>query len=874
MIRKYLLQTFLCLSLTSSFVYSQNNLQLSEIEAIIASYLDEHKGEMNLDTKDFEEIVINNKSYSRSNGLTYVYINQAYEGIRIYNAISTVAIKDRAIQYYANRLISDISAKANSNAPQLTPASAIQTLASHFGLGTPENLTQLSKEGYAYEFSNGNVSTRNIPVELVYAQVNDQLKLAWDVIIYASDNTHWYSARIDAATSELLDVNNLVLSCDFGEPHTHERQEIDTNFFDVVNSSSSILVDGARYNVFALPVESPNHGSRQIVVNPASPSASPFGWHDTNGIAGPEHTVTRGNNVWAQEDRAGLPFTIGFSPDGTNALNFDFPLDINQPPENYEDVSVTNLFYTNNMMHDIWHHYGFDEASGNFQETNYTGMGVGSDSVNADAQDGSGQNNATFGTPPDGQNPTMTMFLWTPSGGLNEPLTINNGTVAGSYDGSEATFGSGLTTTPITANLALASDFTPDVNDACDPLTNTGALNGSIAVIRRGSCEFGFKVRAAENAGAVAAVIVNNEPGATITMGGGAVGNQVTIPSIMVNQTDGEAIIAALLGGQTLSATLANNGPFLIDGDFDNGIVAHEYGHGISTRLTGGAGAAGCLFNEEQMGEGWSDWFGLMITMSASDSPGDARGIGTFAVSQPTTGGGIRPARYSPDLVVNGFTYGDTNTPGLSVPHGVGFVWATVLWDLTWAYIDKYGFDPDLYNGTGGNNKVIQLVTDGLKLQPCQPGFIDGRDALLAADAAMGGEDQCMIWEVFAARGLGLNATQGSSGSRSDQVEDFSVPPSTDPSLANCSSLSVEEFSSNTLEVYPNPIQTELSISTKVSLGNATIKLTDLNGREVLNIKRNLIDTISINTANLQDGIYILSISGENFNFVEKVIKN
>ena len=84
----------------------------------------------------------------------------------------------------------------------------------------------------------------------------------------------------------------------------------------------------------------------------------------------------------------------------------------------------------------------------------------------------------------------------------------------------------------------------------------------------------------------------------------------------------------------------------------------------------------------------------------------------------------------------------------------------------------------------------------------------------------------------------------------------------------------LDEFSINGLSVYPNPTQTELSISTKVSLGNATIKLTDLNGREVLNIERNLIDTISINTANLQDGIYILSISGENFNFVEKVIKN
>ena len=64
------------------------------------------------------------------------------------------------------------------------------------------------------------------------------------------------------------------------------------------------------------------------------------------------------------------------------------------------------------MMHDIWYRYGFDEASGNFQENNYGNGGFGSDSVNADGQDGSGFNNASFGTPPDGQNPQMTMFLW------------------------------------------------------------------------------------------------------------------------------------------------------------------------------------------------------------------------------------------------------------------------------------------------------------------------------------------------------------------------------------------------------------------------------------------------------------------------------
>ncbi len=49
---------------------------------------------------------------------------------------------------------------------------------------------------------------------------------------------------------------------------------------------------------------------------------------------------------------------------------------------------------------------------------------------------------------------------------------------------------------------------------------------------------------------------------------------------------------------------------------FDNGVIAHEYGHGISNRLTGGASNVGCLSNQEQMGEGWSDWFGLMLTIN------------------------------------------------------------------------------------------------------------------------------------------------------------------------------------------------------------------------------------------------------------------
>src|SRR5690554_4370632 len=142
-------------------------------------------------------------------------------------------------------------------------------------------------------------------------------------------------------------------------------------------------------------------------------------------------------------------------------------------------------------------------------------------------------------------------------------------------------------------------------------------------------------------------------------------------------------------------------------------------------------------------------------------------------------GGGIRPRPYSTDFNINEMTYAATNNTGaISQPHGIGFVWATMLWDLTWALIDKHGMDPDVYNGTGGNNIAMHLVIQGLKLQGCNPGFVDGRDAILQADQLLyNGENTCLIWEVFANRGLGFSADQGSRNSRTDQTEAFDLPP-------------------------------------------------------------------------------------------------
>ncbi len=55
--------------------------------------------------------------------------------------------------------------------------------------------------------------------------------------------------------------------------------------------------------------------------------------------------------------------------------------------------------------------------------------------------------------------------------------------------------------------------------------------------------------------------------------------------------------------------------------------------------------------------------------------------------------------------------------------------------------MQRYGLNPNPYGAwnIGGNNLANQLIVDGLKLQPCSPGFVDGRNAILAADVALTG---------------------------------------------------------------------------------------------------------------------------------------
>lgn len=112
----------------------------------------------------------------------------------------------------------------------------------------------------------------------------------------------------------------------------------------------------------------------------------------------------------------------------------------------------------------------------------------------------------------------------------------------------------------VQGEMVFCSDGTVSDSLACGALTNGAAINGNIAVLYRGSCEFGLKAFNAQNAGAIGVIIINNAGGAPLAMGGGADGLSVTIPVIMVSNVTGALLKAEIETGLSTVFIGSKNG--------------------------------------------------------------------------------------------------------------------------------------------------------------------------------------------------------------------------------------------------------------------------------------------------------------------------
>ncbi len=612
---------------------------------IAKRFLVDHASEFGYFNADVASFHVTGVTTSKSSGLTHVYLRQQLNGIDVDGGDANVSVmSDGRVLTAGSRLFPSLAARATS-VRNIDARQAILAAATFVGITSPrvgaleQNLGGISE---SQVYAGGNVSLGEIPVQLVYQMNSDGgLHLSWNLNLQVPGTQDWFDMNVDAETGSVLRQDNWTEYASSGSSSTVGGSSTGGGTGSGTTESGSASSLGAAaasgvpntgsYNVWAIPTEAPNDGNRTLVVDPADPIASPFGWHDTNGALGAESTLTTGNNASAQED-TDANNTGGAQPDGGAGLVFDFAFDPATSPANYQSAAITQLFYMNNIAHDIHYQYGFDEASGNFQVNNYGRGGLGNDAVQADAQDGSGTNNANFATPPDGQRPRMQQFVFT--------------------------------------------------------LTNPNR-----------------------------------------------------------------------------------------DSDLDNGVIIHEYGHGVSNRLTGGPANSNALnaIQSGGMGEGWSDFWALMFLQRASDTQNAGYGVGTYVLGQPITGGGIRQFPYSFNMAINPHTYDDYNAS--QQVHRSGEIWASALWDLNWLMIAKHGYSSDLYAGTAGNNLTLQLVMDGLKLQPANPSFLDGRDAILAADEALtGGENSGEIWTAFARRGMGFSANDGGSANATAVTAAFDLP--------------------------------------------------------------------------------------------------
>ncbi|HMG83384.1 MAG TPA: M36 family metallopeptidase, partial [Ferruginibacter sp.] len=562
------------------------------------------------------------------------------------------------------------------------------------------------------------------------------------------------------------------------------------------------VVPNASYNVVPLPTEAPSFGPLSIVNDPwlnagASNPVTVFGWQFDGTTV---YNYTRGNNVFAYDDTAAQDHPGHSDTSSTAAPNLSFikTPDFTKSPQltNNMRAAVTNLFYVTNMMHDISYQYGFDEPSGNFQINNDGRGGVGNDPLKAEAQDGSGIDNANMNTLPDGQSPRMQMYLWDPP--ATDSLTVNTpAAIAGKYAAVEGAFSTNnILTAPLTGTAVYFNDMSAATHLGC--VSPSNVLTGKIALIDRGTCNFTQKVKDAQTAGAIAVVMIDNITETPIVMGG--TDNTITIPAFMVSESDGTTLVAAIGSGESITL---NPAPPMLDGDYDDGVIAHEFTHGISNRLTGGPANTTCLENAEQGGEGWSDYMALMVTQNwATTTLADSlelRPLGTYVLGEATTDIGLRTYPYTLNFSVDPHTYADMNgSANGSEVHYIGEIWTSALWDMTWRIIQQEGsIEPNIYNAsstTGGNVIALNDVITGMKLQPCSPGFLDARDAILKADSLLyNNRHRCAIWSAFARRGMGYSAQQGSSGSTSDQVVAFDVPTSITLSKTAADSLNTSD---------------------------------------------------------------------------------
>lgn len=307
------------------------------------------------------------------------------------------------------------------------------------------------------------------------------------------------------------------------------------------------------------------------------------------------------------------------------------------------------------------------------------------------------------------------------------------------------------------------------------------------------------------------------------------------------------------------------------DSGLDQDILVHELTHGVSQRLIGNATGLG---NNRggSMGEGWGDFLGRVLTSTADEDVNGVYSAGGWATLQFFTATtftdnyyyGIRRFPYAVRTTVGGpmnrphspLTFADIDTAQINTSdgafaisplvsagilsasatevHNAGEIWCMALLEVRARMITRMGF-------AAGNQRILQLVIDGMKNTPSSPTFTQAKNGILTAAQALGGTDTADVWAGFAARGMGFNSSD--SNANSTVVQTFGLP---NVEVA-ATGFAVSDASGDN-DGFPEPGET-------VTL---TVPVTNITGSSVTNVVANVTGGGSANYGTIANGATVV----------------
>ena len=224
-----------------------------------------------------------------------------------------------------------------------------------------------------------------------------------------------------------------------------------------------------------------------------------------------------------------------------------------------------------------------------------------------------------------------------------------------------------------------------------------------------------------------------------------------------------------------------------VDGDYDQAVIGHEFGHMVENRMIGKGGTRSG-FHAGAMGESVSDLMGMeylneynyvaggiqRYAVGAYATGNTVEAIRNFNMSFPSAGRFPTEARKH-DVNPLNFSAIGYDIVGPQV-HATGEIWTATNFDIRSLLTERYGSgNPNIQRQCAdgalpatacpGNRRWIQLMFDSFLLMPTGPTMLDARDAILASDVMrFGGANQDLLWLAFARRGFGSAASVTGNG--------------------------------------------------------------------------------------------------------------